>query len=403
MLVIFVTPYFTDSSRLFLRKLAEQPGVRLAAMAQEDVGVLPPELRQRITRFERVQSALRADDVTEAAKRISAAEGPIHRLIGVMEQVQESVAEARDRLDVPGLRLAQALNFRDKTRMKDLLRAADVPVARHRLVKTLEEARGFVAEVGYPVVVKPPAGAASQETFRVQDDHALRQVFGTTTKAAGGVALLEEFVTGQECSFDAFIKDGRVVYYSVSNYYPSCLEAMQNPWIQWCIVLRRDYQSEDIAAIGQKMLNVLGLETGMCHGEWFRRKDGSVVISEAAARPPGAMLPTLIARAHDVDCVGAWARLMTTGEFDPFPPRIHATGAAFLRGQGQGRVRAVHGLDRIWRDLGGLITDTRLPSPGQEKGRSYEGEGVICLRHPDTNVVQDALKHIITTVRVELG
>jgi hypothetical protein len=33
---------------------------------------------------------------------------------------------------------------------------------------------------------------------------------------------------------------------------------------------------------------------------------------------------------------------------------------------------------------------------------SYEGEGFIIVRHPQTSVVADALKRIVSTVRVEL-
>lgn len=403
MLVVFVTPYFTDGARQFLGKVADHPGIRLAVVAMEDTTVLPAELRSRIVRALKVENTMRAADLVDAARRIAQELGPIQRMLAPTEQVQESVAEAREALGIPGLPLATALNFRDKDRMKDLLRKAGVPVARHRLVHNLEEARAFAALVGLPVVVKPPAGAASQDTFRAEDDASLAAAFSGASRVAGGVALLEEFVTGQEHSFDAFIKDGRVLFCSTSDYLPTPLDAMRNRWIQWCVLLHRDEVAPDIAAMGQKMLNVLGLESGVCHAEWFRRKDGSLVISECAARPGGAMLPTLISRAHDVDYVGAWVRLMTAGTFEPFPPRKYAAGAAFLRGQGHGRVRAVRGLDRVWKDLGGLVTDTRLPSVGQEASRSYEGEGVVCVRHPETRVVEQALQHIISVVRVELG
>jgi hypothetical protein len=46
-------------------------------------------------------------------------------------------------------------------------------------------------------------------------------------------------------------------------------------------------------------------------------------------------------RAHDFDCPAAWARLMIFGEFEP-PQRKYAAGAAYLRGQGQGRVKITY-------------------------------------------------------------
>jgi hypothetical protein len=60
-------------------------------------------------------------------------------------------------------------------------------------------------------------------------------------------------------------------------------------------------------------------------------------------------------------------------------------------------------LDSIERELGTLICDHRLPQVGHAPSGSYEGEGYIMVRHPDTRVVRDALTRIISTVRVRLG
>ena len=67
-----------------------------------------------------------------------------------------------------------ALNVRDKSRMKSVLRAAGVPCARHQLVSHPGEALGFAEEVGFPLVAKPPAGAGAQATYRLDDMTALR-------------------------------------------------------------------------------------------------------------------------------------------------------------------------------------------------------------------------------------
>jgi hypothetical protein len=181
---------------------------------------------------------------------------------------------------------------------------------------------------------------------------------------------------------------------------------LRNPWIQWTVVLPRevdDPQYNDIRKAGAKALKVLGMQTGLSHMEWFRRKDGSLAISEVAARPPGAQFTTLITRAHDMDFLYAWARLMVYGDFDP-PKRRFAVGAAYLRAQGYGsRIVAVQGLDTIEREVGYLIVDAKRPQLGAAPAPSYEGEGYLIVRHEDTGVVQQVLNHIVSTVRVELG
>ena len=159
---------------------------------------------------------------------------------------------------------------------------------------------------------------------------------------------------------------------------------------------------DDIRTVGANALRALGMGTGVSHCEWFRRDDGTVAISEIAARPPGANITTMISRAHDIDFVAAWVRLMINGTFDP-PERRYAVGTAYLRGQGTGQGRTVEGLDAVQEQFGALICDSRLPYPGQHPTGSYEGEGYIIVRHPETSVVQHALHRIVSSVRVRLG
>jgi hypothetical protein len=63
----------------------------------------------------------------------------------------------------------------------------------------------------------------------------------------------------------------------------------------------------------------------------------------------------------------------------------------------------VTGLDRLPHEVTSLIVESRLPSPGQQSSGSYEGDGYVIVRHPDTGVVTDALRQLVSTIRVELG
>ena len=50
--------------------------------------------------------------------------------------------------------------------------------------------------------------------------------------------------------------------------------------------------------------------------------------------------------------------------------------------------------------MGGLVVEARLPRIGMHKSDSYEGDGWAIVRHPDTAVVQEALRRLVSTVRV---
>jgi len=144
------------------------------------------------------------------------------------------------------------------------------------------------------------------------------------------LAMIEEFLTGDEGSYDSVMVDGQIVWDSVSSYLPTPLEVLRNPWIQWMVLMPRDISGAEydlIRAIVPTALRALGLRTGLTHLEWFRRPDGSVAVSEVAVRPPGGQITSMLCYVHDFDLYSAWAQLMVHGSFAP-PQRSWSAGTA---------------------------------------------------------------------------
>ena len=401
----FVAPYLLDTTMQFVEAAARLPGVSMALITCEPVDRVPPGLRELLAGHWRIDDPLDAGQIAGAVQGLSGQLGPVQRLLAVLEQLQVPLAQVREHLGVPGMDVVTARNFRDKAQMKTVLRAAGVPCARHRLAGSAADAQSFAAEVGFPLVVKPPAGAGAKSTFRLDDRGDLTAWLDTIPPSPDRPALIEEFLTGEEGSYDSVMVDGQVVWDSVSDYLPAPLEVLRHPWMQWVVRLPRDISGPEyrgIRTVAPTALRALGLRTGLTHMEWFRRPDGTVAVSEVGARPPGAQITSMLCYAHDFDLYTAWARLMVDGTFEP-PQRKWAAGTVYLRGQGAGQVKATRGLDTLPPEVSSLVVDSRLPRPGQPSTGSYEGDGYITVRHPDTAVVTRALKMLVTTVRVELG
>ncbi|SOC53785.1 ATP-grasp domain-containing protein [Ornithinimicrobium cerasi] len=400
----FVAPFLLEATRRFVLSAARVPGVRLAVVTATPADRLDPELREAIAGHWQVADALDPQQVADAVRGLGAQLGPVERLVGILEQLQVPLAQVRDALGIPGMDEETARNVREKARMKTVLGRAGVPCARHRLVTRTEEAIDFLELVGLPVVAKPPDGAGAVATFRLDTWADVDAWLQMARGEAGEAWLLEEFLTGREHTFDSVTIDGETVFSSVADYHPTPLEVLRNPWVQWQVVLPHAVDGpeyREIHRVGPAALAALGVRTSISHMEWFARPDGSVAISEVGARPPGAQLASMIGLAHDVDFFDLWARLMILEEFTR-PERSWACGTAYLRGLGRGRVRGVHGLEEVWRELGDLVVDSRLPRPGAPSSTGYEGEGFITVRHRDTDVVREALDLIVSRVRVEL-
>ncbi len=401
----FVAPYLLDTTTRFVEAAARLPDVRLALITCEPADRLPPQLKDTLAGHWRIDDPLDPGQIAAAVRGLSRQLGQVERLLAVLEQLQVPLAQVREHLGIAGMDPVTANNFRDKDQMKTVLRAAGVPCARHKLAVSPADAIEFAERAGFPLVVKPPAGAGAKSTFRLDAPGDLAAWLEMAPPTPERPAQIEEFLTGDEGSYDSVMVNGQVVWDSVSNYLPTPLEVLRNPWMQWVVLLPRDIGGPEYAGIRQvapQALKALGLSTGLSHMEWFRRPDGSVAVSEVGARPPGAQITSMLCYVHDFDLYSAWAALMVHGGFDP-PPRNWAAGTVYLRGQGAGQVRATHGLDELPPEVTSLVVDSQLPRPGQPSSGSYEGDGYITIRHPDTGVVTAALKQLVSTVRVELG
>jgi len=402
--VVFVAPFFAETTLRFVGAVARLEGVRTTLVSQDPQAKIPVELKRLLADHVQVKDALDPAGLRPALNSVRAKAGPIHRLIGTLEELQVPLGQLRDELGIPGMGAQAGRNFRDKSVMKSVLWANGLPCAKHALATSRAEATAFVREVGYPLIVKPKEGSGSRGTYRLDSDEDLDGCLRSMPPSPARPLMFEEFVVGEEHSFDSIAIGGKLVWYSTNDYLPGPLEVVREPWIQWCVVLPREVEDpryDAIRAVAQQALTALGMDTGMSHMEWFRRPDGSVAISEVGARPPGARFVNLISWAHNFDLFAEWAKLVVHGTFTP-RPRPFAAGAAYLRGQGRGRVSRVTGLETIMQELKPIIVEAKLPQVGQPASGTYEGEGYVIVRHPETAVVRDALKRIVSNVRVEM-
>jgi hypothetical protein len=185
------------------------------------------------------------------------------------------------------------------------------------------------------------------------------------------------------------------------------LEVLENPWMQYCVVLPREEDRSEFKAFrptNRAALQALGMGTGLTHMEWFLRKDGTHVVSEVGARPPGVHIMPMNGLALERDFVQLWAHLVVHEKWPADLQRKWAVGAAFFRGTGKGkRVVEVRGLDKAQALAGPLVIDRKLPQVGQARADGYEGEGWAIVRAPRTEQVIEALKALVTNVQVRYG
>ncbi len=383
--VLFFSPGFPAEMPQFVRGLAEV-GARVFGVGDQPVDALPQAARGNLAGYERVGSLWDESGVLATARSLADRVG-LDRIECLWEPGMLLAAGLREKLGLPGLDSAQTVPFRDKEQMKRVLETHGIRTPRHARASTATECRVAAGQIGFPVILKPIAGAGSADTHRVDDEQELEAVL-PLLKHVPEVSV-EEFIDGEEYTFDTISAGGKVLYYNIAWYRPRPLIARTVEWISPQTVTLRDPDTpelEDGRRMGKVVLAALGFQTGFCHMEWFRKADGEVVFGEIGARPPGARSVDLMNYASDIDVFTGWAEAVCHGRFSQPLDRRYNAAVVFKRAQGQGRIQRIEGLDALLSRYGPHVVDLDLLPIGayrRDWKQTLRSDGNVVVRHPD--------------------
>jgi biotin carboxylase len=383
--VLMISPGYPAEMAQFTRALA-QIGARVIGLGDQHADALPPVARDALTHHLHVRSLT---DARAALDAVASVLGHVRfeRVECLWEPYMGLAAELRETLGVHGLTVEQTAWFRDKERMKQRLDQAGIRTPWHQTATTADGVRAIAARIGYPLIVKPIAGYGSADTYRVDDPAQLEQVLPRLR--AVPVVSVEEFVDGEEFTYDTICAGGQVLFENVGWYRPRPLVMRQNEWISPVYVALRDLDRPELQAgreMGRAVLDALGFQAGFTHMEWYRRADGEVVFGEIGARSPGARTVEVMNHATESDLFVAWAEAVVHGRTSRPVARRHNAAAIFKRARGQGHISHVEGLTRLLSEYGEHVVTLDLAplgAPRRDWQSSVTADGVVMVRHPD--------------------
>jgi hypothetical protein len=399
--VVFIEPRFPANQRLFVKALAET-GARVSAIGEGSKDSLSDDLKHWLTHYEEVGNVTDAGQVLNAVRTIQRF-AQIDRLEAVVEAHIMAAARVREAAGIPGTSTHTAFLCRDKPAMKQVLAEGGVPCAQSTGASTVEEVLEFAFRVGYPLILKPRAGAGAAGAVRVDSDLEVPRAFNSL---GGGSVAAEEYIEGHEAFYDTLTLGGQVVHEFITHYYPNVLEAMRTRWISPQFVTTNRIDSapayDEVKALGRKVGKLLGIETSATHMEWFVGPKG-LKFSEIGCRPPGVLAWDLYNVGNDMDLYREWANLIAGGRPQQQPSRRFSAGIIAIRPDRDGTIAGYEGLDAVRRAFGDHLIDWHLPpegSPTQPVEGGYMANAWIRMKHESYDDLRKMLDAVGQTVRV---
>ena len=402
MSVLFFSPGFPAEMPFFTAGLAEV-GARVVGLGDQPAGALPQRARHALFGYIQAPSLWDEDQVVELVRR-EAGRYRISQVECLWEPGMLLAAKLREALGLPGMTVAETLPFRDKGVMKDVLNRAGVRTPHAYRAATANACREAAERIGYPLIVKPVAGAGSADTYRI--DGPLELESALTRLGHVPEVSVEEFVEGEELTYDTICHGGEIAYFNVSWYRPRPLIARTQEWISPQTVSLRDVRAPHLQpgiAMGEAVLDALGFRTGFTHMEWFLKEDGEAVFGEIGGRPPGARSVEIMNYGCDIDVFRGWAEAVCHGTFSQPVQRPYNAAVIFKRAQGQGRIQRIEGLGGLLERFREQIVSIDLLPPGAHRRdwkQTLLSDGWLIVRDPDLERTMRIADAVGTDLRI---
>jgi hypothetical protein len=384
--VILISPGFPHQMPYFTTGLAKV-GARVFGVGDQPRQALDEGVQRALSGYLQVR-----DLWDEASTASSIREWMRGKTVDRVECLWEPgvvlAGRVRDALGVPGLTAAQSVPLRDKVAMKNVIERAGLRTPKHARAHSANECRAIAERFGYPLIIKPIAGAGSADTYELRDVQDLERAF----QVLGHVpeVTVEEFVEGEEHTFDTICAGGEILFENVGWYRPKPLVARLNEWVSPQTICLRDIDAPELQpgrVLGREVIRALGFRDGFTHMEWFRTPKGEAVFGEIGGRPPGGQMVHGMNYSTDADLFVGWAEALVHGRIAQDLRKKYAVALVFKRAQGSGsRVVRHEGLERVLARAGDSIAHIELTPIGATKKdwrQIVQGDGWIAVRHAD--------------------
>jgi len=396
-----ISPGYPAEMAYFTRALAAV-GARVIGVGDQPPSALPDVARDALAHYEHVN--LTDEPGVLGALHGLARHASIDQVECLWEPYMILAARVRESFGIPGMTVEETVPYRDKERMKQQIDAAGIRTPWHASATSVAGVWEAAERVGYPLIVKPIAGAGSADTYRVDSPQELSEVLPLLRHVPE--VSVEEFVDGEEFTYDTVCAGGSILFENIMWYRPRPLQMKMYEWISPTSIVLRDLTVPHLEGgrqMGAQVIDALGFRSGFTHMEWYRKADGEAVFGEIGGRPPGARVVDLMNFSTDGDLYIAWAEAVVHGRLSRQLERRFNAGCVFKRAHGVGRISHIEGLEELLAQYGEhVMAIDLLPigAPRRDWRATLISDGIIVVRHPELQQVIDMTERFASDLQL---
>ncbi|MEI7374814.1 ATP-grasp domain-containing protein [Dickeya chrysanthemi] len=249
---------------------------------------------------EQVEKFICVNDIKEAIEKLAPYKNNIKAVIPGSDAGVELADHVASALDLPSNYPDLAMARRDKGMMKDAVSKAGLRVAQYKRVDNLTSGLSFSRQIGYPVVVKTPTGAASFNVFICNSDSdfeiAFLKIIGNYDpfQRKQNDCIIEEFINGTEYVVNLFANGNDIYVTDIWQYRKTKNQYASNLYQDTFTVECNDPRYAALKEYAKGVVKATGIKYGPVHGEFFIDAKGPVMV-EIGARPAGLGMATIFA------------------------------------------------------------------------------------------------------------
>jgi hypothetical protein len=396
-----ISPGYPAEMAYFTRALAAV-GATVIGVGDQPPSALPDVARDALAHYEHVN--LTDEPGVLGALHGLARHASMDQVECLWEPYMILAARVRESFGIPGMTVEETVPYRDKERMKQQIDAAGIRTPWHASATSVAGVWEAAERVGYPLIVKPIAGAGSADTYRVDSPQELSEVLPLLRHVPE--VSVEEFVDGEEFTYDTVCAGGSILFENIMWYRPRPLQMKMYEWISPTSIVLRDLTVPHLEGgrqMGAQVIDALGFRSGFTHMEWYRKADGEAVFGEIGGRPPGARVVDLMNYSTDGDLYIAWAEAVVHGRLSRQLERRFNAGCVFKRAHGVGRISHIEGLEELLAQYGEhVMAIDLLPigAPRRDWRATLISDGIIVVRHPELQQVIDMTERFASDLQL---